>query len=137
VRKAPPLLQELHQAVERERRLEMQRRRQNAKRACEISGCSANRRMASTATAGRLIGLGCASAIRNGTMVNIMMLSKQKISATGTAARAPSVASARPGPHIADIAVATSKAGNGRFRDIPAAQRHADGEGQRKSPEGC
>ena len=31
-------------------------------------------------------------------MVNRMMLSKQKISATGTAAGGPSVASARPGP---------------------------------------
>ena len=49
--------------------------------------------------AATLIGCcGLASAIRNGTMVNRMMLSKQKISATGTAACGPSVASARPGP---------------------------------------
>ena len=38
------------------------------------------------------------SAINSGTIENRKMLSKQKISAVGTAALAPSTASARPGP---------------------------------------
>ena len=41
---------------------------------------------------------GLAIAIMNGTSENNKSVSKQKISATGTAACAPKVASARPGP---------------------------------------
>ena len=53
---------------------------------------------ASRAVAARLTRCGLASAIRNGTSVNNRSVSKQKISATGTAAAGPSVASASPGP---------------------------------------
>ena len=52
----------------------------------------------SSAVAARFACCGFASAIKNGTMVNKIMLSKQKISATGTVAGGPSVASASPGP---------------------------------------
>ena len=52
----------------------------------------------SKAVAPMLICCGLASAIRNGTSENSSSVSKQKISATGTAACGPSVASARPGP---------------------------------------
>jgi hypothetical protein len=62
------------------------------------------------------------------------MLSKQKISATGTATAGPSVAS-ESRAHEADIAVAAGQPRDGRLRDIAAPDRHADGERYREGPE--
>jgi hypothetical protein len=62
-----------------------------------------------------------------------MMLSKQKISATGTAAAGPRVR--QPRAHEADIAVAAGQPRDRRLRDIAAPDCHADGERERKGPQ--
>src|SRR5688572_5917469 len=63
-----------------------------------ISGCSAILRTTSSASAPAPLPCGRASAIRNGTIEKNSRVSKQKISATGAAACAPTVARASPGP---------------------------------------
>ena len=63
-----------------------------------INGCNAILRTTSSASAPKPFPSGRASAIRNGTTEKNTSVSKQKISATGAAACAPTVASASPGP---------------------------------------
>ncbi len=77
---------------------EMDRRRGDAERGCDHQRMGADARHHVVATDQTLFLSGLASAIRNGTSENSSSVSKQKISATGTAACGPSVASARPGP---------------------------------------
>ena len=83
-----------------------------------ISGCKTMRLTTSSAVVAMLACCGLASANRNGTIVNRILLSKQKISGAG-----PSVASASPGPR------------DGRLRDIAVPSRHADSKRQREGPE--
>ena len=93
------VLQELHQPVERDRRLEPQRRRGNPERGRNDERVQHD--LADDVERGRAPALCCrvpTSAIMNGTSENSSSVSKQKISATGTAACGPSVASASPGP---------------------------------------
>src|SRR6266550_5020794 len=63
-----------------------------------MNGCSTMRLMTSSAVAAKLSRCGALSVIRKGTSANRSSVSKQKISATGTFAAGPRVASARPGP---------------------------------------
>ena len=63
-----------------------------------MKGCSTMRLATSNAVAAMPSRRGPASVIRNGTSANSTSVSKQKISATGTFAAGPKVASASPGP---------------------------------------
>ena len=93
------VLQECQRAIERDRRLEMKGRGQRAEPGGDDQRMEHDlprdiERSSAAAGAASLSN----SAISSGTIENRKMLSKQKISATGTAAGGPNVASARPGP---------------------------------------
>ena len=63
-----------------------------------MNGCSTMRRTICTTAPPSVAFPGAATVISKGTSTNSNSVSKQKISATGTFAAEPSVASARPGP---------------------------------------
>ena len=93
------VLQKLQQPVERDRRLEMQRRRSDAERGRDHErmqhdpACTT-----SSAIAPTLLCSAAGQRHQQRHQREQQQLSKQKISATGAAACAPSVASASPGP---------------------------------------
>ena len=93
------VLEKLQQPVERDRRLEMQRRRSDAERGRDHERMQHDlaRHVERPCAPAPCVG-GRASAIISGSSEKNSSVSKQKISATGAAACAPTVASARPGP---------------------------------------